>query len=143
MFAMVMGMEPSIFTRIINGEIPCHKIYEDDKTIAFLDIYPIQPGHTLVVPKVQIADFYDLPKEDYSAFFDSVKKMAQLLKQHFPAKKRIGVMVEGLDVDHVHAKLFPIDTGDEYRNKPDMTKEPDHTALAAMAKRLTDGVVDE
>lgn len=143
MFAMVMGMEPSIFTRIINGEIPCHKIYEDDKTIAFLDIHPIQPGHILVVPKVQIADFYDLPTDDYTAFFDTVKKIAQLLKRHFPNKNRIGVMIEGLDVDHVHAKLFPIDTGDEYRNKPDMTTEPDHVAFAAMANKLRDGVSDE
>lgn len=133
-------MELSIFTRIILGEIPCHKIYEDEKTIAFLDIHPIQPGHVLVVPKMQVADFYNLPLEEYEAFFVTIKKIAQLLKRQFPAKKRIGVMIEGLDIDHVHAKLFPIDTGDEYRFTPDMTQDPDHTALAAMAEQLRKGL---
>lgn len=130
-------MEPSIFTRIINGEIPCHKVYEDDLTIAFLDIHPIQPGQVLVVPKAQISDFYNLNDEDYLAFFATVKKVAKQLKSKFPAKKRIGVMIEGLDVDHVHAKIFPIDNGNEYRNKPDMSAEPDHTELAKMAELLS------
>lgn len=129
-------MEPSIFTRIINGEIPCFKVYEDEKTIAFLDIHPIQPGHVLVVPKMQIGNFYELNDEDYAAFFATVKRIAQQLKRKFPDKARIGVMIEGLEVDHVHAKLFPIDTGDEYRNNPDMSTEPDMTALAAMADYL-------
>lgn len=129
-------MEPSIFTRIINGEIPCFKVYEDEKTIAFLDIHPIQPGHVLVVPKTQIGNFYELNDEDYAAFFATVKRIAQQLKQKFPAKARIGLMIEGLEVDHVHAKLFPIDTGDEYRNNPDMNTDPDMAALAAMADYL-------
>ena len=72
-------MQDSIFTKIIKGEIPCHKIYEDDKTFAFLDIHPIQPGQILVVPKKQIADFYDLDNEDYVAFFGTVKKIAKKL----------------------------------------------------------------
>lgn len=127
-------MEPSIFTRIINGEIPCHKVYEDDLTIAFLDIHPIQPGQVLVVPKTQVSNFYDLDDKDYIAFFATVKKIAKQLKSKYPAKKRIGVMIEGLDVDHVHAKIFPIDNGNEYRNKPDMTAEPDHAELAKMAE---------
>lgn len=129
-------MEPSIFTRIINGEIPCFKVYEDEKTIAFLDIHPIQPGHVLVVPKTQIGNFYELNDEDYAAFFATVKRIAQQLKQKFPAKARIGLMIEGLEVDHVHAKLFPIDSGDEYRNNPDMNTDPDMAALAAMADYL-------
>jgi len=129
-------MEPSIFTRIINGEIPCFKVYEDEKTIAFLDIHPIQPGHVLVVPKTQIGNFYELNDEDYAAFFATVKRIAQQLKRKFPDKARVGVMIEGLEVDHVHAKLFPIDTGDEYRNNPDMSTDPDMIALAAMADYL-------
>jgi len=129
-------MEPSIFTLIIRGEIPCHKIYEDERTIAFLDIHPIQKGHILVVPKVQVADFYDLGDEDYAAFFATVKKVARQLRTKFPAKKRIGVMIEGLDVEHVHAKVFPIDSGDEYRYAPDMSIDPDHTALAELADYL-------
>lgn len=130
-------MEPSIFTRIINGEIPCFKIYEDEKTIAFLDIHPIQPGHVLVVPKTQMGNFYELSDDDYVAFFATVKRIAELLRRKFPAKNRIGLMIEGLDVDHVHAKLFPINNGDEYRFNPDMSADPDMTALGEMADFLT------
>lgn len=133
---MVRAMEPSIFTLIIRGEIPCHKIYEDERTIAFLDIHPIQKGHVLVVPKSQIADFYDLNDEDYIAFFATIKKVAKQLRVKFPAKKRIGVMIEGLDIDHVHAKIFPIDSGDEYRFVPDMSLGPDHATLAELADYL-------
>ena len=129
-------MEPSIFTLIIRGEIPSFKIYEDERTIAFLDIHPIQPGHVLVVPKTQVADFYDLDDADYAAFSVTVKKVAQRLREKFPAKKRIGVMIEGLDIDHVHAKIFPIDSGDQYRNKPDMGSDPDTEALQTMADYL-------
>ena len=129
-------MEPSIFTLIIRGEVPCHKVYEDEKTIAFLDIHPIQPGQVLVVPKTQVGNFYELDDEDYQAFFATVKKVAKQLKAKFPDKKRIGLMIEGLDVDHVHAKIFPIDSGAEYRNQPDMDAQPDHEALAKMAEYL-------
>lgn len=129
-------MEPSIFTLIIKGGIPCHKIYEDENTIAFLDIHPIQPGQVLVVPKVQTSNFYDLDDENYIAFFATVKKIAKQLKAKFPNKKRIGVMLEGLDVDHAHAKIFPIDSGNEYRTIPDMAAEPDHAELAKMAEFL-------
>jgi len=129
-------MEDSIFTKIINGEIPCYKIYEDDKTFAFLDIHPIQTGQVLVVPKVQIGNFYELEEDYYRAFFETVKTVANKLKVEFPAKKKIGVMIEGLDVEHVHAKLFPIDSGDEYRSIPDMNSEPNHGALAKMAEIL-------
>ena len=129
-------MQDSIFTKIIKGEIPCHKVYEDDKTLAFLDIHPIQPGMTLVVPKLQIENFADLPAEDYAALWQTVKKVAQHLQQAFPDKKRIGVQVEGLDVPHVHVKLIPINTGEEFRKAPDMSVEPDHTGLAEMAQKL-------
>lgn len=129
-------MEDSIFTKIIKGEIPSHKVYEDDKTFAFLDIHPIQPGHVLVVPKVQVANFYELADEEYDAFFRTVKKVAKKLKAEFPAKRKIGVMIEGLEVEHVHAKIFPIDDGHDYRREPDMSAEPDHDALAMMAEKL-------
>jgi len=129
-------MSDSIFTKIIKGEIPCHKIYEDDKTVAFLDIHPIQPGMVLVVSKTQVGNFYELDQQDYAALFATVKKVAQKLKQVFPDKRRIGTMIEGLDVDHVHVKLFPLDTGDEFRAAQDVSGEPDHSALAEMAKKL-------
>jgi histidine triad (HIT) family protein len=128
-------MEASIFTKIIQGEIPCHKVYEDEHTIAFMDIHPIQPGHVLVVSKTQVPTFLDLTEAEAAAFWQTVRKVGARLHSVFPEKKRIGVMIEGLDIDHVHAKLFPIDTGEEYRQEPDAS-EPDHVALAATAKRL-------
>lgn len=130
-------MEPSIFTRIINGEIPCHKVYEDDRTLAFLDIHPIQEGHTLVVSKKQVPNFYELSEEDNVAVFSTVQKVAKALKKSYPDAFRIGVMVEGLDVAHVHVKVFPFNSSEEYRFIPDMTTEPDHAALAKVADTLS------
>lgn len=128
--------EPSIFTKIINGEIPCHKVYEDDKTLAFLDIHPVQPGQVLVVPKQQIPFVWDLDDETYLALMSTVKKVGTKLREVFPEKDRVGVMIEGLDVaDHVHVKVFPFSKG-EYRDLPDMDAEPDHEALAAIAEKL-------
>ena len=131
-----MPMSDSIFTKIIKGEIPSHKVYEDDKTFAFMDIHPIQPGHVLLVSKNPAETIYDLPDEDYQALWQAVRKIAAKMKQVFPDKKRIGIMVEGLDVPHAHVKIFPINTGDEYRHSPDMGSEPDQPALAEMAKKL-------
>jgi histidine triad (HIT) family protein len=129
-------MQDSIFTKIIKGEIPSHKVYEDEKTYAFLDIHPVQEGMVLVVPKVQVAQFMDLEDEDYIALWHTVKKVAQRLHEVYPTKRRIGVQVEGLDVDHVHVKLFPIDTGHEFRAVVDPDADPDHAALAEVARKL-------
>jgi histidine triad (HIT) family protein len=128
-------MQDSIFTKIIKGEIPCHKVYEDDKTFAFLDINPIQPGMTLVVTKTPAETFLDLSDEDAEALWSTVRKVATKMKQVFPDKKRIGVQIEGLDVPHVHVKIFPINTGEEFRSPPRST-EPDHEKLAEIAKKL-------
>jgi histidine triad (HIT) family protein len=128
--------EPSIYTKIINGEMPSHKVYEDDKTYAFLDIYPVQPGMTLVVTKKQVEDFTQLGSEDLCALMDAVQKVARRMKEVFPEKKRIGVQIEGLDVPHVHVKIFPIDTGPEFRAEPDRSVEPDHEGLAKIAEKL-------
>lgn len=128
-------MQDSIFTKIIKGEIPCHKIYEDDKTIAFLDIHPIRPGHTLVVPKEQIDHLWDLSDETYQAVMATCKKVAHKIREVTGAA-RVGVHVIGLDVPHAHVHLFPFDTMEEYRTVVDMSTEPDHRALAAMAEKL-------
>ncbi len=129
-------MADSIFSKIIKGEIPSHKIYEDDYSFAFLDIHPVQPGHTLVVTKRQVQEFTELSDEELAQLMISVKKVAIRLKQAFPDKKRIGVQIEGLDVPHVHVKLIPINSGAEFRAEPDMSSEPDHVALSEMAKQL-------
>lgn len=128
-------MEDSVFTKIIKGEIPAHRVYEDEKTIAIMDISPIQPGHVLVIPKTQVEDFYNLSDEDYTALFKTVKKVASKLKQVFPGKKKIALQIEGLDVPHVHVTLFPIDNADQFR-APNSTSEPDHQALGEMAAKL-------
>lgn len=128
-------MEDSIFTKIIKGEISCHKVYEDEHTFAFLDIHPVQPGMTLVVTKRQAEDFTDLTDAELAGLMAATKKVALRLKTVFPEKHRIGVQIEGLDVPHVHVKLIPIASGQEFRAEPP-TVEPDHAALADLAKKL-------
>lgn len=128
--------KPSIFSRIIRGELPCHKIYEDEDTLAFLDIHPITPGQALVVPKKQVAFVWDLDSREYHALMETVHKVAQKLREIYPDKDRVGIMIEGLDVaDHAHVKVFAFDDG-EYRSVPDMNSEPDHTTLARIAEEL-------
>lgn len=127
-------MEPSIFTKIINGEIPCQKIYEDERTIAFLDIHPVQPGHTLVVPKIQIDHIEDLTDDYYLALWITVKKVANQLKAL--GRERIGISVVGTDVPHAHVHLIPFDKTSEFKNEVNLGSEPDYAALAEMAKKL-------
>ena len=125
----------TIFTRIIKGEIPSYKVYEDNYTYAFLDIHPVQPGMVLVVTKLPAETFLDLPEDHYLALWRSVQKIGLHMREVFPDKRRIGVQVEGLDVPHVHVKLIPVNSGAEFRAEPP-SGEPNHDDLAAMAKRL-------
>ena len=128
--------EDTIFTKIVKGEVPCYKVYEDELTLAFLDIHPIQPGHTLVISKKQIEFVWDLDDETYQAVMATAKKVALRLRAAFPDKARVALIVEGLDVPHTHLKVFPFNTDDEFRFKPDLSAEPDHGALAAIANKL-------
>ena len=98
---------PSIFSKIINGEIPCYKIYEDDKTFAFLDINPETKGHTLVVPKSEVDKVYELPDEDYQALMATVKQLSQHMEKQLG--KRTLWKVIGTDVPHAHVHLLPYD----------------------------------
>jgi len=97
----------SIFTKIINGDIPCYKIAENDNFIAFLDINPNAKGHTLVVPKKEENKIFDLPKEDYLALMEFSYKVAKTLEKAISCE-RIGMSVIGLEVPHVHVHLVPI-----------------------------------
>lgn len=97
----------SIFTKIINGEIPCYKIYEDDKTLAFLDINPETKGHTLVIPKNEVDKIYDLPDEDYDALMKTVKKLSAHMEKTLGARTLWKVI--GTDVPHAHVHLMPYD----------------------------------
>ncbi len=128
-------MQDSIFTKIINGEIPSFKIYEDDKTVAFLDIHPIQPGHVLVVPKTQVDEFQDLELEDYDALWRTVRKVARRIKK-VVGRSRVGIHVVGLDVPHVHVHVFPFDNIEQYHAVANMSVEPNQVELAEMANRL-------
>jgi len=128
-------MEDSIFTKIIKGEIPCHKVYEDGKIFAFLDIYPVQPGHTLIITKKQTEFVWDLGATDYAALMDSAKKIALHLREVLGVPY-VGEVVEGVDVPHAHIHLVPFTEPTEFRNIPDRTIEPDHQALAEMAKKI-------
>ena len=98
---------PSVFTKIIKGEIPSYKIYEDDKTIAFLDIHPETKGHILVVPKLEVDKVYDLPDEDYAALMGTVKKLSHHLEKKLGARTIWKVV--GTDVPHAHVHLMPFD----------------------------------
>jgi histidine triad (HIT) family protein len=128
-------MEDSIFTKIIKGEIPCHKVYEDDKTLAFLDIHGAVPGHTLVIPKLQVDHLWDLSDEDYQAVMTTTRKVANRLREVLKPL-RVGLKVMGEEVPHAHIHLIPFNAISEYRNSPDGSVEPNHEALADMAKKL-------
>lgn len=97
----------SIFTKIIQGEIPCYKIAEDDQHFAFLDINPIAEGHTLVVPKKEVDYFFDLEDETVSQLMNFTKKVALAIDESL-GTIRTGVIVEGLEVPHAHIHLVPI-----------------------------------
>lgn len=128
-------MDDSIFTKIINGDIPSHKIYEDEDTFAFLDISPITPGHTLVVPKKQVESLWDLDDDTYLKVMATAKKIAEHMRTRLNVEY-VGVQVIGVDVPHAHVHLIPFNEVSEYHNVPDSSVEPNHGALAAIARKL-------
>lgn len=128
-------MKDTIFTKIIKGEIPSHKVYEDQRTYAFMDIHPVQPGHVLVVPKQQVEFVWDLEDDDYLALMQTVKKVAQRIRDVMGVPY-VGQKIEGVEVPHAHVHLIPFRTADEFDHKPDKTVEPDHDALAEIASSL-------
>ncbi|OQA92390.1 MAG: HIT-like protein [Bacteroidetes bacterium ADurb.Bin234] len=97
----------TIFSKIINGKIPCYKIAEDERYFAFLDINPLSEGHTLVVPKREVDYIFDMNDEELSGMIVFAKKIAQAIKKQFPCEK-IGMAVIGLEVPHAHIHLVPI-----------------------------------
>ncbi len=99
---------PSIFTKIIQGEIPCHKLYEDAECLAFLDVRPVKRGHALVIPKKEIDYLFDLEDSLLAKLMSVAKRIARALKKTVPCKK-VGVMVAGLEVPHAHIHLIPMD----------------------------------
>ncbi len=132
-------MQDSIFTKIIKGEIPCHKVYEDDKTLAFLTIAPYIEGHTLVIPKTQVDDFERLPDDDYQALFGTVKKVAARIKGVYGVRKAVTVIM-GYEVPHAHVHIMPAGSEQDYftavENRHAIPSEPDHAKLAEIAEKL-------
>ena len=111
----------SIFTKIIEGEIPSYKIYEDDKTYAFLDIHPETKGHTLVVPKNEVDKIYEIPDADYQALMNAVKKLSKHMERRLG--RRILWKVVGTDVPHAHVHLMPLDESWEHGKTLELTPE--------------------
>ena len=128
-------MQDSIFTKIIKGEIPCQKVYEDDKAIVIMDINPIQTGQVLVIPKTPTDHLWDLSDDDYKHTLMVSKRVAQQLRKVFPDKKRIALVVEGFEIPHAHIKIFPLNSGRELHDFP-KNLEPNHAELAELAKKL-------
>lgn len=125
---------PSIFTRIINGEIPCHKVAEDDRFLAFLDINPLREGHTLVVPKVEVDKFFELPADVLAGIMPFAQGVARKIASAVPCD-RIGVSVIGLEVPHAHVHLIPIDSMQDMDfSRPKLKLSPEH--LVATAERI-------
>lgn len=114
----------SIFSKIIAGEIPCYKIAEDEHHFAFLDIFPVAKGHTLVVPKKEIDYFFDLDEDDVSALMIFSKKIAAAIEKTISCE-RIGMTVLGLEVPHAHVHLVPLDEKGviSFRKKLKLEKE--------------------
>ena len=127
-------MEPSIFTQIINGTIPCHKVYEDESTFAFMDIHPIQPGMIVVVSKQQVDNLEYLSVDMYQALWSAVQKISIALRKSFPVAARIAVRVEGLDVPHAHAVIYPFTTSSEYNATPN--SEINNDGLAKISEKI-------
>ncbi|HLU51403.1 MAG TPA: HIT family protein [Flavobacteriaceae bacterium] len=122
----------TIFTKIISGEIPCYKVAEDDRFLAFLDINPNVPGHTLCIPKKEENKIFDLDEETYVELMKFSRKVAQALEKSV-ACKRIGMAVIGLEVPHVHVHLIPLNemSNMDFSKKTPMTPD-EFTRLAAL-----------
>jgi histidine triad (HIT) family protein len=108
----------TIFSKIISGEIPCYKVAENDKFLAFLDILPVAKGHVLVIPKIEVDFFYDLPDDYLSEINLFAREVAKKMKRVVPCQ-RIGVAIIGLEVPHAHVHLIPMNSiGDVNFTKP-------------------------
>ncbi|MDV6169002.1 HIT family protein [Flavobacterium sp. DG1-102-2] len=127
----------SIFTKIINGEIPAYKIAEDDNYLAFLDVNPNAKGHTLCIPKQEIDKIFDMDEENYLGLMKFSGKIAIALEKTVPCK-RVGVAVVGLEVPHAHVHLIPLNEMDEMRfvNKVKLEKEEFEALAKAIAANV-------
>ena len=124
---------PSIFSRIIAGEIPSFKIAENDSFYAFLDVFPLSEGHTLVVPKLEVDNIFDLEPELYKELFAFAQLVAKAIQQAIPCKK-VGLSVVGLEVPHAHIHLIPINQVNDMNFSREKIKASDAALLEIQQK---------
>lgn len=125
---------PSLFTRIVAGEIPCHRVWVDAAHLAFLDVSPIQPGHTLVIPKREVAYLFDLSAAEQAALWDAVRRVEGALRRAL-ACPRVCLMVVGWEVPHVHVHLVPTHAAADFRVPPKVAATPEQLAATALRVR--------
>ncbi len=123
----------TIFSRILAGDIPCHKLAENDQYLAFLDVRPIRAGHALVIPKIEVDYIFDLDDETLGGLLTFAKPVAHAIRSVVPCAK-VGVAVVGLEVAHAHVHLVPIDGVHDIDFRRAKPAEPE--ALAAMADKI-------
>ena len=124
----------SIFSRIVAGEIPCHRVAEDEHFLAFLDIQPLAHGHTLVIPKIEVDRFFDMPQDLLAGINPFARDVAQKIERAVPCK-RVGLAVIGLEVPHAHMHLIPLQSVSDI-NFEQPKLEVSREELAAMAERI-------
>lgn len=125
---------PSVFTRIITGELPGRFVHHDDRCVAFLSINPLRPGHVLVVPRAEVDHWIDLEPDEWRHLTTAAQRLAVAL-QHAYAPTRVGMMLAGLEVPHVHIHLVPID-GVHDLDFGNADPDPDPADLDAAAERI-------
>jgi histidine triad (HIT) family protein len=127
----------SIFTKIVNGEIPCYKIAEDDNYLAFLDVNPNAKGHTLCIPKFEVDKIFDMDEAHYLGLMHFARKVALALEKAVPCK-RVGMAVVGLEVPHAHVHLIPLNEMDELRfqNKVSLSKDEFEVLVESIKAKL-------
>ena len=125
----------SIFSKIVGGEIPSYKIAEDNNFFAFLDINPLAPGHTLVIPKKEVDYIFDLDDDTYTGLFEFVKKTGNAIESCVPCK-RLGMVVYGLDVPHVHVHLIPLQGKGNELNFSNPKVEMDKEEFVELAQKI-------
>ena len=126
----------TVFEKIVAGDIPCYKVAETDKFLAFLDVFPVKEGHVLVIPKVAVDYIFDLEDDVYSRLALFAKKVARAIDASIPCE-RVGVAVVGLEVPHAHIHLIPIhDAGDVSFANPKLRLAPER--MAEIAKTISD-----
>jgi len=126
-------MENCVFCKIVKGELPCYKIWENERFLAFLDINPVSPGHTVLIPKKHINYIFDLEEPLYSEMFKIVKELSKALKQAVGSKK-VGLAIEGIFIPHAHIHLIPVNKENDLN--PTMAKKGDPKELFRIAKDI-------